>query len=681
MSNPVNQAGLIWNSAEILRGSWKRHEFQDVILPLVVLKRLDSVLKPTKSKVLDSYDTYHGKIDDLAPILNAAAGVSFYNTSPFTFELLLEEPSQIAKNFRTYLAGYSQNIQDIFAKFEYDKQLERLEGGNLLYLIIKEFNKVDLHPDAVDNHQMGSIFEHLLQKFSELSNETAGEHYSPRDVIKTAVEILFEPDKESLKQEHLIKTIYDCACGTGGMLTVGKDHIVDQINPTAEIYLYGQELNPATYAICKSDMLIKGEHPEFIKGGEKDHAQASTLSNDQFFGEQFDYLLTNPPFGVEWKKDKEKVESEERRGFAGRFGAGTPRISDGQLLFLQHLISKMRNPSDGGSRLGIVFNGSPLFTGDAGSGESEIRRWIIEHDWLETIVALPDQLFYNTGIYSYLWFLSNRKDDRRKGKVQLIDARKMFGKMRKSLGQKRHEITDANRAKILELYKKFEESEHSKIFKTMDFGYRQITIERPLRRNYQVTPERIEILKVSTAFQKLAESKLTNPEKKAAEIETGRQLQVAIVDQLLPKLGNNQYKSRDAFAKALQTAADQTSIKLAPPLIKTITESLSEHDDTAEPTFDKHGKPEPDSDLRDTENVPLGEDINAYFEREVKPYVPDAWINESIRDHKDNQIGKVGYEIPLTRYFYKYQPPRSLEAIENDIEQVENELLALLKDL
>jgi type I restriction enzyme M protein len=420
-------------------------------------------------------------------------------------------------------------------------------------------------------------------------------------------------------------------------------------------------------------MLIKNERPDNIKGGEKDHSQASVLSNDQFEEQSFHYLLTNPPFGVEWKKDKEAVEKEAERGFAGRFGAGLPRISDGQFLFLQHLISKMKNKIDGGSRLAIVFNGSPLFTGGAGSGESEIRRWILENDLLEAIVAMPDQLFYNTGIYSYVWFLSNRKEERKENKVQLIDAREFYKKMRKSLGNKRHEISDEDRQKILDIYNSFKESEHSKIFNTQDFGYRQITIERPLKLNFQANLDRIEKVRQEKAFANLVEGK-----KKTKQIEAGKGLQQKILDNL-QDFDDKLYKNREEFLKVFEEKFKD--IKLTAPLKKAILNGLSERDESADICLDKDGNPEPDTELRDTENVPLDRDVYEYFEKEVKPYVPDAWINEAKKDQKDNQVGIVGYEIPLTRYFYKYEPPRKLEEIESDMEEVENELLDLLKKL
>lgn len=656
-----NQAALIWKIADMLRGGWKQYEYQDVILPLLVLKRLDSLLEDTSDEVMNKYHEYHGKVD-VDPILKKTTGVGFYNVSGFNFKKLTEDHTHIVKNFNKYLGGFSENIRDIFEKFNFDDQLDRLAGGNLLYLIIEDFNKVDLHPRTVDNHQMGLIFEKLLRDFSEMSNETAGEHYTPRDVIRLMVEVLFAPDVTELKRQHKIKTIYDPACGTGGMLSIAKDYILQEVNPKADIYVYGQELNSVTYAMAKSDMLIKGENPELIKGGEKDHTKASTLSNDQFFGETFDYGLSNPPYGVDWKKDKDVVEKEAARGYAGRFGAGTPRISDGQLLFLQHLVSKMRPIKDGGSRIGIVHNGSPLFTGDAGSGESEIRRWLLEKDYLEAIIALPDQLFYNTGINTYLWFVTNRKSPERKGKVQLIDARTYFHKMRKSLGAKRKEIDVEGRKTILKLYTDFTENEYSKIFPTTEFAYRQIVVERPLRLNFQVTPERLTKLKTEKVFAKL----------KPKEQEDVLKVVVAIP-------ATEVFTDREKFLAVLEPKLK--ALKLGAPVKKVVLDALSERDEKAEICLDSDGNPESDSELRDYENVPYGTSVEAYFKTEVLPYVPEAWINTTVRDHKDNDVGKVGYEIPFTRYFYKYEAPRPLEDIEKDIEGVENELLTLLKQL
>ncbi|MFA5853789.1 MAG: class I SAM-dependent DNA methyltransferase [Patescibacteria group bacterium] len=660
----VNKSGLVWQIAELLRGSWKAHEYQDVILPLVVLKRLDSVLAPTKEKVLAKKHDMPGGIDP-DPILKATSKVGFYNISPYDFSKLLEEPNQAPKNFRNYLKGFSPNIRDIFEKFDFDRQLERLEGGNLLYMILKELEKVDLSPEHMDNHEMGSLFESLIQRFSEQSNETAGEHYTPREVIKLMAELVLSPDHDKLKKKHVIKTVYDCACGTGGMLSVAKDRVLE-MNPEADIYLFGQELNPATYAICKSDMLIKGEDPEHIRGGEKDHSKASTLANDQFFGETFDYMLTNPPFGVDWKKDREAVEREHDRGYAGRFGAGLPRISDGQLLFLQHLIFKMRPVRDGGSRIGIVFNGSPLFTGDAGSGESEIRRWILESDWLEAIVAMPDQLFFNTGIYTYIWILSNRKEESRKGKVQLIDARSFYKKMSKSLGNKRHFISDEDRARISRLFDAPKDSEKSKFFATTDFAYRQITVERPLRLNFQASTERLARLGTNDKFLE------TKPNKKGDAYDPEKILSA------LAKFGDKLYKNRETFLEDLGKVLEKSGAAVPAPIYKIIWQELSERDETADVCMD-NGRVEYDSELRDTENVPWGRDVRDYFKKEVLPYAPDAVLNSLVVDHKDQEVGKVGYEIPFTRHFFTYEPPRPVETIESEILTIEKELLELLK--
>lgn len=678
MTNFQSKVSLIWNIAELLRGSWKQHEYQDVILPLTVLKRLDSVLAETKQEVLAEFNKHHGKINT-APVLRSITKVGFYNTSPYDFFKLLDDQKDIAKNLRNYINGFSENVQQIIEKFDFDKHLARLEGGNLLYLIIKEFNKVDLHPDVVSNLEMGYLFEELIRRFSEQSNETAGEHYTPREVIQLMVETMFTMDESFLQKDHLIKTIYDPCCGTGGMLSVAKKFIQEEINPKANIYLYGQELNPVTYAICKADMLIKGEDADKIKGGEKDHSKASTLSNDQFHENHFDYLLSNFPFGVDWKKDKEAVDREASRGFAGRFGAGRPRTSDGQLLFMQHILSKMQNVVDGGSRVAVVANGSPLFTGDAGSGESEIRRWILENDWLEAIVALPDQLFYNTGISTYIWFLTNRKPAERKGKVQLIDARNFYKKMRKSLGSKRHEIGDDDRATIKKLYVDYKENKHSKTFKNTDFAFRQITVERPLRLNFQVTPERIEQVKEQSGFQALSTSKKKG-ELATNEIEDGIALQNTILS-VLETFDATLYKNREAFLKVFDTHFKNAELKLAPALKKAILAGLSERNEEADVCTDNKGNPEPDSELRDTENVPYEEDIYEYFKREVLPFAPDAWIDESKRDDRDGKLGRVGYEIPVTRHFYEYIPPRPLEEIEKDIEEVENELLTMLQKL
>lgn len=669
MNKPTqNPESLVWSLADLLRGSWKQHEYQDVILPLLLLKRIDTMLEPTRSEVRRKYNQFHGKTD-VAPILRATTKMDFYNTSEFDFDTLLDQPSHIAKNFQNYIDGYSENIQDIIAKFDFAKQLERLEGGNILYEMIKQLSQVDLSPSRIDNHEMGTIFENLLRRFSEQSNETAGEHYTPRDVVGLLAELLVEPDKENLKRPHIGIRIYDPAVGTAGILSVVKQIITEKINPKADVYLYGQELNPQTYAIAKADMLIKGEAGD-IRGGDKDSSKASTLSNDQFFGESFDYISANPPYGVDWKKDKSAVEKEAERGYAGRFGAGTPRISDGQLLFLQHMVSKMRPAVDGGSRVGIVLNGSPLFTGSAGSGESEIRRWLLEKDLVETIVALPDQLFYNTGISTYIWILTNRKTPERKHKVQLIDARKQFTKRRKSLGNKRKDIGETNSEQILQWYNEFKEGAHVKIFDTREFGYRQITIERPLQLSFQVTPERIELLRQHKLFE-LGKKKPTYDV-----------YQVDAIFAALTKLTElPPYANREDFLEMMKVVFMDKEAPFDAKLQKILLQTMSESDEKADVITDSKGNPEADSSLRDTENVPLGQDVTEYFEREVVPYVPNAWINTKVTDHKDGEVGKVGYEIPFTRYFYEYKPPRDLHAIESDIKETEVELAKLLKEL
>ncbi|MGH2498470.1 MAG: HsdM family class I SAM-dependent methyltransferase, partial [Ktedonobacteraceae bacterium] len=469
--------------------------------------------------------------------------------------------------------------------------------------------------------------------------------------------------------------VYDPCAGSGGMLTIAKEHIL-KVNRHAEVHLFGQEVNPETFAMCKSDLYMKSpdvRDAENIKFG-------STLSNDQHADKHFDYLLTNPPYGKEWKMDQKAVEAEAARGYAGRFGAGTPRISDGQLLFLQHLLARMQDPAQGGSRVAIVMNGSPLFTGDAASGESEIRRWILENDWLEAIVALPEQLFYNTGIATYIWVLTNRKEEKRRGKVQLIDATDFWVPMRKNLGDKRREISTPHIKQIIELFLSFAEEEHCKIFDTRDFGYRKITIERPLRLNFQASPDRIAKLKEQKVFSDLTASKKKKPAEKAVEEAAGIQQQEAILA-MLATLPTHLYKQRPTFEQELDKAARSASIKLAPPMRKAILIALAERDESAAPCLDKDGNPEPDSELRDTENAPLDQNIQTYFEREVKPYVPDAWVNTAMRDHKDNQVGKVGYEINFNRYFYQYQPPRPLAAIEADIKAIERDILEMLREV
>lgn len=677
MGNYKQISNTIWNVADLLRGSWHAYEYQDVILPITVLKRLDAALEPTKQKVLTRFNELDGKVTDLG-ILRRISGYDFYNTSPYTIEKLLDDPAHIERNIRNYINGFSDNVKDIFKKFKFETQLDRLKGGDLLYLVLNEFNKIDLHADRVTNAEIGLAFEDLIRRFAEQSNETAGEHYTPRDVVRLMTALLFLGEEKELEKRGVVKTLYDPACGTGGMLTVGKEYIQDNFNKDATVYLFGQELNEKTYAICKADMLLKDEDPERIKGGHEEHSKASTLSNDEYSKQKFDYIISNPPYGVEWKKDQKAVEKEYERGFSGRFGAGLPRISDGQFLFIEHVISKFKSTADGGSDAVIITNGSPLFTGDAGQGESNIRRWLIEHDYIDAIVALPDQLFFNTGIPTYIWMFTNRKPKERKNKIQLIDARSRKTQRRKNLGAKRYDISEESAKEIIKSYLEYRESDSVKIFDSSDLGYRAVTIQRPLRLKFEITEESVGRVKNNRIFL------IDNPSKKQGkkkeeENNEWQELRKQIF-KALDKLLGKKYMSREAFLEALQKAFDEKS-KMPAKYEKIIWKEIGKHDDEAEICKDKDGKPEANNDLKDVERVPLKEDIKEYFKREVSPYVTDAWIDESVCDDKDGKIGKVGYEIPFTRFFYKYLPPREPELIQEDIKQLEEEIQAHLREL
>ncbi|MGE0020828.1 MAG: N-6 DNA methylase [Draconibacterium sp.] len=559
-------SSFIWSVCDdLLRGLFKQHEYGDVILPFVVLRRLDCVLEPSKDKVINLYENYSKRIDDPTPIILNEIGLSFFNHSKYDLHRLRQDHRNISLNFTNYLNGYSSNVREIIEHFQLDKPIDKLNKNGKLYQMVETFSSIDLHPNVVDNHTMGQIFEELLRRFSEMSNETSGEHYTPRDEVRLLVSLVFSEGKDDLQGDGKIRSLFDCTCGTGGILTIGKNWILEKINPNIEITLYGQELNPQTYSICRSDMLISGENPNNIRLG-------SSLSNDQFEGVKFDYLMSNVPFGVSWKGEQDFINNESQNP-NGRFFVGTPRSSDGSLLFLQNMISKMEPK---GSRIGIIFNGSPLFTGDSGSGESEIRKWIIENDWLECIVQLPDQLFFNTGITTYIWILSNNKKKHRKGKVQLIDGSNYFKLMKKSLGNKRKYITDEMVEEITKLYVDFKETENSKIFNNEFFGYTKIVIEQPL-----------------------------------------------VKDSKIEK--------------------------------------------------DKNGNPKPDGSLRDTERVPLGVDIDEYFQREVKPHLSNSWL--------DKTKNQVGYEINFTKYFYQYKPLRPLTEITKDLLELEKESDGLMSKL
>ena len=563
-SNINEKAALIWAIADKLTGVYKPHEYGEVILPLTVIRRFDCILADTKDAVLEKYESVKTLPMHDVFLKKAAGGLEFYNTSKYTFERLLDDPDNIEDNFRDYLNGFSENVRGIIEKFKFDGHITTMANKGILYIVIKEFtsSKANLHPNVISNLEMGYIFEEIIRRFSESHNEDAGQHYTPREVIRLMVNILFNDDSDILSGNNVAKTIYDPACGTGGMLSVAEEYL-HELNKSTELLAFGQELNDQTFAICKADMLIKGNNADYIRNG-------NTLSDDQFEGNTFDYIISNPPFGREWKNEKTKVEAEAKRGFAGRFGAGLPATSDGQMLFLMTAISKMKDISQGGSRIAIIHNGSPLFTGDAGSGASNIRKYILENDLLEAIIALPNDIFYNTGIATYIWVISNKKaGTKREGKVQLINANGLFEKRRKALGNKRNDIPESAIEEITRLYGNFRETEISKIFDNEDFGYTKITVERPLRN------------------------------------ENGELVL-------------------------------------------------------------KNGKKQPDSSLRDTENVPLKEDIDEYFKREVLPFAPDAWIDE--------KKSKVGYEIPFTRYFYKYEAPKPSAEIMAEILELEKEL-------
>ncbi len=635
----------IWGIAELLRGDYKQSEYGKIILPFTLLRRLDCMLEPTREKVLEEYAKRKDTGVPLDAALLAAADLKFYNVSPWNFAKLKGDPNNIRQNLLNYIAGFTEQIRDIFERFNFQNQVEDLDRKNLLFLVVSKFAEIDMDPKELDSMDMSLYYEELIRKFSEISNETAGEHFTPREVIRLMVNLLFTNDDDALLKPGVLRTVYDPAAGTGGMLSIADETIKD-LNPEARLVLFGQELNGESYAICKSELLIKEQDPRNIIFG-------NTLSDDGHYGRTFDYMLSNPPFGVEWKKIEQAVRKEfEQKGFDGRFGPGLPRISDGSLLFLLHLLSKMNPVDNGGSRIGIVFNGSPLFTGSARSGESEIRKWIIEKDWLEAIVGLPTDMFYNTGIATYIWILSNRKEEQRKGKIQLIDATLMYRKMRKSLGSKRNELSGQDIETIVKLYGNFQNNENSKIFDNEDFGYSTIIVERPLRLNFQASPERIRRLKDQPEFKK--------NEKELAGIE------IAISSLDHEKL----YKNREEFLKDIEEACLTKGLSLSNGTLKAVLQALSERDETADICLDRKGKPEPDPDLRDRENVPLKEDIQAYFDREVKPYVPDAWI--------DFSKTKVGYEIPFTRHFYKYVPPRPIEEIDADLKRLGKEIIDLL---
>ncbi|KVJ92386.1 type I restriction-modification system subunit M [Enterobacter asburiae] len=655
MTNISSLASLIWSVADLLRGDFKQSQYGRIILPFTVLRRLECVLAPTKAQVLATVENTKA-LPDLArdKLLLNASGQAFYNTSPLELGKLGE--NHVGDNLDAYVRAFSKDAREVFEHFSFEASITLLEDADLLYKVSRSFATVDLSPEAVDNYHMGLVFEELIRRFAESSNETAGEHFTPRDIVRLTTSLVFSGDDDALAKPGVVRSIYDPTAGTGGFLSCGMEYL-HELNPAARLATFGQELNPESYAICKADMLIKGQDISNIKLG-------NTLSDDQLRFNRFDYCLSNPPFGVDWKKVEKQVRDEaDQQGFNGRFGPGLPRVSDGSLLFLMHLISKMRQPGTDstGSRIGIILNGSPLFTGGAGSGESEIRRYILENDLLDALVALPTDMFYNTGIATYIWVLTNHKPAERKGKVLLINASDMHSPMRKSLGSKRKFLSDEVLKEIVSLYSRYEESPIAKIFPSTAFGYRRITVERPLKLAfYPHDTERLANLQEDKAWAKLDGS-----------------LQEAILA-ALASFTDEKLLSRDKFKKQFTRALGD--VKLPAPVFKVLVNHLAEQDDAAEVCKTK-GEAEPNPDLRDNENVPLGEDIHEYFKREVLPHVPDAWIDTSKTDPLDGQVGIVGYEIPFNRHFYQYQPPRDLAAIDADLDAVAREIMQLLAEV
>lgn len=671
------KADLIWAIADLLRHDWKQHEYGQVILPLTVLRRFDCALEATKDKVLEKAKELKGKPDGLVEkTLNKITGLPFHNTSKYTFQALLGDPDHIGANLRKYIDSFSKQAADAIRFFHFEKQLEKLEEKGLTFQVIKAFAGVDLHPNTVTDVEMGYIYEELNRKFAEISNETAGEHFTPREVICLMAHILFAPDNKALSQSGAIRTLYDPAMGTGGMLSVATDYL-HRINNKATLETFGQEINDETYAIALSNMLMRGLSPDNVKRG-------NSFTEDGFQDRTFDYLLANPPFGVEWKKKYGGpiIEEAETNQHPNRFHAGLPGGTDAQMLFMQHMLSKFNPTSKGGSRMAIISNGSPLFTGDAGGGESEIRRWFFENDLVEAIIALPDQLYYNTGIYTYIWVFTNRKAKERKGKVQLIDAREMYGKMRKSLGEKRNEVRDEDILHIVGIYEEFKESKNSKVYPNNFFGYRRITIQRPLKLNWALTPERIEAIRDETAFQNLAISSKANPALKLDEENAGKAEQERIIKALraIPRIPV--VTDGNAFEARIREGLAKGGVKVSGGVFKAILEGLAERDESAPAiTRTVKGKTvvESDSKLRDEERVPLDEANEAYFEREVVPFVPDAWIDSTKVDKKTGQVGIIGYEINFSRYFYEYTPARPLKDIDGDLRRLEKKIAALME--
>ena len=711
--NHTQIVSFIWDVANLIRDTFKRGKYQDVILPLTVLRRLDCVLAPTKEEVLARKAELRGLgLEAMDAQLKRVSGFAFYNTSQYDFERLLADAPELAANLRNYIVGFSSEMREVIERFDFDNTISKLDEAQLLYQVVARFGELDLHPDTVENPDMGTIFEELIRRFNEALDENPGEHFTPRDVVNLMAELMLAGDEEQLSRVGTVRTVYDPCCGSGGMLMIAKQRILEgrkegdkllrpPINRDADIHLFGQEVNPETWAVSRSDFFMKDP-----KGHDaKSIAFGSVLSNDRHADRHFDYVIANPPYGKDWKRDKDAVRAEHERGAAGRFGPGLPRISDGQTLFLLHMLARAKPPEERGARIAIIMNGSPLFTGDAGSGESEIRRHILENDLLEALIALPEQLFYNTGIGTYIWLLTNRKAPERSGWVQLIDATSMWVPLKKSLGDKRREIPADKAADILALLRSFgdgdtrplpgdagdEEVTVSRVFPSTRFGFRKITVERPLKLNFQASDDRIARLDDQRAFANLATSRKRGEAGERAKAE-GRALQASI-KAALEAMPDTLERDREAFAADLDAAMNTAGIKLRAPLRKAILKALSERDESAAICRDANGQPEPDPELRDIERVPLpdGDDpvdpdgipksVRDFFEREVKPHAANAWIDTDKRDRRDGHVGLVGYEINFNRYFYRFKPPRPLEDIEGDIGRIGNEIIGMLREV
>jgi len=662
MKEPNDFVSFIFSVADkSLRGPFRAREYEDVILPMTVLRRIDCVIRETQDAVRSRYAELKDRGMNLDDILKRESGYPFYNISQFDFTRLLEDPANIVDNVTTYINGFSPNVVEILENFNFRDTLRRLAQNNLTFLVFQQFSELDLHYQKISNHDMGYVFEELIRKFNEETNESPGEHYTPREIVTLMTRLMVEPDAERLAQPGLILQVQDPCCGTGGMLSIAKKNILE-INSKAIVQISGQELNPKTFAISKSDMMVSGE-----SGNDAERIRlGNTLKDDLFPGETYHYMIANPPYGVDWSNAHSEVKAEHELGEQGRFGPGLPRKSDGQTLFMLHMLSKMKSVKNGGGRVAVITNGSPLFTGDANSGESEIRRYVLENDLLEAIVALPEQIFYNTGIATYSWILSNRKEERRKGKVQLIDASgEAFWKpMPKSLGNKRRKMSEEQIENVMKIYRAFEDDTNvSKIHPNEFFAYRKVTVDRPLKLNFKASSERIVRLHQEKNFTKLDEAE-----------------QQSIVD-VLNGMDDELYTDRAVFLPVLEKALKQAGLKPKAALKKAILMALSERDANAAVCTNKKGEPEHDGDLRDTERIPLDVPIEAYMEKEVWPHVPDAWVNESVTDMTDGETGKVGYEINFNRYFYVYTPPRPLEEIESDILDLQRDINRLMNEL